>query len=185
MRIIAGNYRGRPIQCPPVVTRPTLDRVREALFSILGDLTDQSVVDLYAGSGALGFEALSRGARHAVLVEADRGACAVIRANAAYLGCQGSCRVVEAQAENARRSLNAAAPFDLVLSDPPWAIAQEALGVVLKAVHGLLAPEARIVVGHAKPDRLVLPDDGRWEVEQDRSWGGSALLFVRARSLTP
>ena len=89
MRIISGNFRGRRLECPKLVTRPTLDRVREALFSILGDVSGLCVIDLYAGSGALGLEALSRGARHVTLVEADRGAVQVIRKNVASLWTVG------------------------------------------------------------------------------------------------
>ena len=77
MRIIAGRFRGRKILCPKADTRPTLDRVREALFSILGPLDDLVVVDFFAGSGALGLESLSRGARQATLVESDRDAARV------------------------------------------------------------------------------------------------------------
>ena len=100
MRIIAGKFRGRKLSCPKVVTRPTLDRVREALFSILGDLSGLNVIDFYAGSGALGLEALSRGARFATLVEADRQACQVIRKNVESWGIEGAHRVVECAAED-------------------------------------------------------------------------------------
>jgi 16S rRNA (guanine966-N2)-methyltransferase len=124
VRIIAGKYRGRQLSCPPEVTRPTLDRVREALFSILGDLSGQCVVDLYAGSGALGLEALSRGARHVTLVEADRRAAQVIRKNAGSWGVDAQMRVLETTVENSRSALAAVKPIDLVLADPPWKIAQ-------------------------------------------------------------
>ena len=93
MRIIAGKWRGRPIDGPPgLATRPTADRVREALFSMLasrlGTFEDLRVADLFAGSGALGLEALSRGASHATFVEKDSAAAAVIRRNAAKLGAE-------------------------------------------------------------------------------------------------
>ena len=105
MRIISGKFRGRRLECPKLVTRPTLDRVREALFSILGDVSGLCVVDLYAGSGALGLEALSRGARHVTLVEADRGAAQVIRKNVAGWGVETQLRVLESSVERARPML--------------------------------------------------------------------------------
>ena len=103
MRIIAGTHRGRRIVAPTgEATRPTGDRVREALFSMLGPIDDASVLDLFAGSGALGLEALSRGARRCVFADTDAGACRAIKANLATLGLTGSAR------PPARRSLRAA-----------------------------------------------------------------------------
>src|SRR5688572_2932073 len=134
VRIVAGRFRGRRLECPKRGTRPTLERVREALFSILGDLEGLSVVDLYAGSGALGFEALSRGARQVALVEADRNAAALIRKNAAAIGAEGECRVIESNVEDCRGALKASAPIDLVLADPPWRISQQAMSVIPRVV---------------------------------------------------
>jgi len=120
MRIIAGKWRGRTLEAPPgMATRPTADRVREALFSMLasrlGSFDDLRVADLFAGSGALGFEALSRGAAHATFVESDPKAAAAIRRNAEKLGV--SVQVLAGSA----LSLPRAEPFDLVLADPPYA----------------------------------------------------------------
>ena len=158
MRIIAGKFRGRKLSCPKVVTRPTLDRVREALFSILGDLAGQNVVDFYAGSGALGLEALSRGARHVTLVEADRQACQVIRKNVEGWGIEGAYRVLESAAERARGALAPSAPIDLVLADPPWKIAKEAAVAVPQVVQGLLSEAAIVVLGHAARARIHFRD---------------------------
>ena len=95
LRVIAGSYRGRRLHAPRGnATRPTSARVREALFSILGDLSDARVLDLYAGSGALGIEALSRGAKSVVLVEHDRAAIACIRENLAAIGASNQARVL-------------------------------------------------------------------------------------------
>ena len=120
MRIIAGQFRGRQLQAPPgSATRPTGDRVREALFSMLvsrlGSFEDLRVADLYAGSGALGLEALSRGAAEAVFVETDPKAQAAIKANAAKLGVTDKVRVLGGSAHALPRS----EPFDLILGDPP------------------------------------------------------------------
>ena len=179
MRIIAGKFRGRKLSCPKVVTRPTLDRVREALFSILGDLTDARVVDFYAGSGALGFEALSRGASHVTLVEADRGAAQVIRKNVEGWGIEGAYRVVECAAERSRSSLASSAPLDLVLADPPWKISQEAAVTVAQVVKGLLSPSAIVVLGHASRDELVIEPESDLALYDRRTWGDSALSFFR------
>ena len=118
MRIIAGQWRGRPIAAPPgSATRPTADRVREALFSMLasrlGSFEGLQVADLFAGSGALGLEALSRGAAHCVFVENDRRAVEAIRANLAALGASGE--VLPRGAEHA-----ALPPVDLAFLDPPY-----------------------------------------------------------------
>jgi 16S rRNA (guanine966-N2)-methyltransferase len=179
VRIIAGKFRGRKLTCPKLVTRPTLDRVREALFSILGDLSGAIVVDFYAGSGALGLEALSRGASYATLVEADRQAAAVIRKNVEGWGIEGAHRVVEGSVERSRRSLEDHVPIDLVLADPPWSIAAEAAASVPNVVRGLLAPSAIVVLGHAARDELSLSAESGLERYDRRSWGDSALSFFR------
>lgn len=121
MRIIAGQWRGRPLVAPAgSATRPTADRLRESLFSMLasrlGSFDELRVADLFAGSGALGFEALSRGAAHVTFVERDRGAIEAIRQNAAKLGAADRIRVITASA----LSLPPSEPFDLIFADPPY-----------------------------------------------------------------
>jgi 16S rRNA (guanine966-N2)-methyltransferase len=125
MRVIAGTWGGRRLQAPPgAATRPTSDRVREALFSVLGDrIAGARVLDLFAGSGALGLEALSRGAASATFIESDREACRTINANLDKLKLHATvlCQdVVRALAQERRR-------FDLVLCDPPYGFDQERL----------------------------------------------------------
>ena len=122
MRIVAGEWRGRVIEAPPGrSTRPTADRVRETLFSMLasrlGSFEDLAVADLFAGSGALGFEALSRGADSATFVESDPAAAAAIRRNADKLGATDRVRVLTGSA----LTLPPAGPFELVFADPPYA----------------------------------------------------------------
>src|SRR5215213_7421990 len=122
MRIIAGEWRGRPLIAPPgKATRPTADRVRETLFSMLvsrlGLFEDLRVADLFAGSGALGFEALSRGAAEATFVENDPAAAAAIRTNAEELGASGRVAILVRSALMLPKS----GPFDLVFTDPPYA----------------------------------------------------------------
>ncbi|MEM1029018.1 MAG: RsmD family RNA methyltransferase [Myxococcota bacterium] len=128
MRIIAGALGGRRIEGPRGrTTRPTRERVREALFSALGDLSGVRVVDLFAGSGALGLEALSRGAAHAVFIEKDRRAMSVIRANVAALGLQDrtTLRLADVYRGPVGRS-GASVSADLWLVDPPYRCVGEA-----------------------------------------------------------
>ncbi|WP_194834684.1 16S rRNA (guanine(966)-N(2))-methyltransferase RsmD [Nocardia sp. XZ_19_369] len=147
-RIVAGTAGGRRLRVPPAGTRPTSDRVREALFSALDariDFDGVRVLDLYAGSGALGLEALSRGAAHALLVESDRKAAAVLRGNIADLGLPGAELRVGTVASVLQ--LSGAGEFDLVLSDPPYAVDTDAVLADLRALAaGWLRPDALVVV---------------------------------------
>ncbi|HVM69676.1 MAG TPA: 16S rRNA (guanine(966)-N(2))-methyltransferase RsmD [Gaiellaceae bacterium] len=144
MRIIAGSKRGARIAAPKgETTRPTGDRVREAAFNLIGPVDEASVLDLYAGSGAMGLEALSRGAASATFVESDRGACRTIAENLAKLGFTGArvlCQdaLITLRAETRR--------YDLVLCDPPygeWPRLEARLGDLLPRV---LAPDGLLVV---------------------------------------
>ena len=122
MRIIAGRAGGITIKAPPADTRPTSDRVREALFSMLGELVPGArVLDLFAGSGALGLEALSRGAREVCFVERHAAACAVIENNVRRAKLDGA-RVMQSEVAAAlRRLAESGAQFDLIFADPPYA----------------------------------------------------------------
>lgn len=148
-RIVAGTAGGRRLRVPPAGTRPTSDRVREALFNALSarmDFDGIRVLDLYAGSGALGLEALSRGASHALLIESDRKAAAVIRGNITDLDVPGA----ELRLGTVASVLATAPaePYDLVLSDPPYAVADAAVEADLRALsaNGWLCGDALIVV---------------------------------------
>src|SRR5829696_2263003 len=123
MRIVAGQFRGRRLQAPHGTSvRPTSDRVREALFSILGDVTGLRVLDLFAGSGALGIEALSRGAADAVFVESSRRAAEVVRENLRAVGEEDAPVRVESVQAYLRRA-SGQATYDLVFADPPYSSA--------------------------------------------------------------
>jgi 16S rRNA (guanine966-N2)-methyltransferase len=156
-RIIAGAGRGRRLVVPPGRnTRPTSDRVREALFSSveaqLGSLAGVRVADLYAGSGALGLEALSRGAAHALLVESDARAVRAIRTNITALGLAGA-RVVQASVERTLRE-PPAEKFAVVFADPPYAVAADVLTSELSLLCvGWLLPDALVVV--ERPSRAI------------------------------
>jgi 16S rRNA (guanine966-N2)-methyltransferase len=160
MRVVAGEYRGRRLTAPRRAgTRPTADRVREALFSILGPVAGLRVLDLYAGSGALGIEALSRGAAEATFVDSDRAAVAAVRENLERIGAQEA-RIFRAEARSfLRGAARHGDAWDLVLLDPPYRLAPRlgpALGTLLVPV---LGAGARIVcessTGH--PLQLDLP----------------------------
>ena len=153
MRIIGGTHRGRRIAAPKGGhTRPTGDRVREALFNIVGPVEGAAALDLYAGSGALGLEALSRGARRCVFVETDGAACRVIRSNLESLGLTGALVLQRDALVVLGEERSAGRRYDLVLLDPPyerWAALEPRLSELLPAVvsdHGLvvLETDARI-----------------------------------------
>lgn len=151
-RIIGGVAGGRTLRTPAGGgTRPTSDRVREALFSSLdarGEIDGMTVLDLYAGSGALGLEAASRGARSVTLVEADRAAAATIRANIGDLGLAAQVAPLAVATFLAR---GGAGETDLVLIDPPYDLSEEALAADLaRLVEAWLAPEALVVVERSK-----------------------------------
>jgi len=146
LRIIAGEHRGRRIAVPAGVTvRPTADRVREALFSIVGPRLGGAVVlDAYAGSGALGFEALSRGAARAAFIEADAGVFRTLRANAAGLGLEGRSSMHHGPVADLLRRRVVVGPFDLILADPPYGAGEA--GPFLAQAVSLLAEGGMIVI---------------------------------------
>ena len=159
-RIIAGSARGARLEVPGAGTRPTSDRVRESLFGALESadaIADARVLDLYAGSGALGLEALSRGAAGVDLVERGRQAAAIVRRNAAVVAKSGGLttgRVHESAVHPFL--LHASGTFDLVFSDPPYDIDDDAMTADLVALAPLLSAEALVVVERAK--RSTPPD---------------------------
>lgn len=179
MRIVAGAARGRRIAVPATGTRPTSDRAREALFSSLQSLLDldgASVLDLYAGSGALGLEALSRGAARVVSVESDPRAARVIAANVATVGLPGS-QVVTDRAERAVAGLDPGA-FDLLLADPPYALAADELAGVLTAALPSLRPGAVVVVERASRERVWAWPPGVCALRV-RHYGAGSLWYGR------
>jgi 16S rRNA (guanine966-N2)-methyltransferase len=157
MRVVAGAYRGRRLVAPPGdATRPTSDRVREALFSVLGASVDGArVLDLFAGSGALGIEALSRGAAAAVFVDRAPEAIKAIRANLGALGIDAGVRRIEARAALRAASARAEA-YDLVFLDPPYRRAAELGRELSEALPAVLAPGARVITESDRREPLEL-----------------------------
>jgi len=190
MRITGGTLRSRSIRAPRgQATRPTSDRVREALFGILesaGVVRGARVLDLYAGTGALALEALSRGAERAILVESSREALAAARGNVASLGLEDRARVLAADVRDAVRRLDGEAPFDVVLADPPWALVDtgEALGVLAALARSpLLAGDALVVLEHSS--RTPPPEIEGLSNQQVRRYGDAALTFYKPAILAP
>jgi 16S rRNA (guanine966-N2)-methyltransferase len=154
LRIVAGQFKGRRLAAPRGVrTRPTADRVREALFSMLGDVNGARVLDLYAGSGALGIEALSRGAASAVFVERDPQAVAAIERNLAAVGVEA----VVVRQDALRYLARADGPFELVFCDPPYDSASRLAAPLAERLPVLTAEDARIVTESDKRNPLELP----------------------------
>ena len=177
MRIIAGAWRGRTIEAPPgQSTRPTADRARETLFSMLasrlGSFEDLRVADLFAGSGALGFEALSRGAASATFVESDAKAAALIRRNADKLGASDRTRVLASSALTLPRS----DAFDLILADPPYAPGSGSAAVKAVAHAGWLAPGGWMSVETSRSDSV---DPAGLVIEATRDVGRARLTLLR------
>lgn len=182
MRIIAGEFRGRRLVAPSgPATRPTTDRVREAWFSMIGR-PGRLAVDLYAGTGALGFEALSRGAERVLFLERRRRALIAIRKNAEALGVSDRIRILSVDVGDARAALLRESPFDLVLADPPWTdfdAAQAALRRLVRA--DLLTEEGLAVLGHPRKSTLELPPESGLVVRKTRAWGDSAATFYERK----
>lgn len=184
-RVVAGRWRGRRLRVPPAGTRPTADRVREAVFSRLdhelGQWDGLAVLDLYAGSGALGIEALSRGAARVTFVESDRAAAAVLRANLAALAAPEATLLVATTAAVARRP-PAGGPYDVVLADPPYDLAPGRVAGVLAALWagGWLAPGAEVVVETARRTEGS-PWPAGFTPVAERDYGETRVWYGRAR----
>jgi 16S rRNA (guanine966-N2)-methyltransferase len=170
VRVVAGEFRGRRLAAPRGArTRPTADKVREALFSMLGDVSGARVLDLYAGSGALGIEALSRGAESAVFVERDARVAGVIERNLATLGLDQ--RVVR---QDAMRFLaRAQGTFDLVFCDPPYDSAPGLAGPLAEHLPALTAEDVRIVTESDKRKPLELP----FPLLTERTYGDTRIAI--------
>ncbi|OHT20448.1 16S rRNA (guanine(966)-N(2))-methyltransferase RsmD [Edaphosphingomonas haloaromaticamans] len=176
MRIIAGKWRGRTIAAPPGdATRPTSDRTREALFSMLasrlGDFEGLRIADLFAGSGALGFEALSRGAAHAIFVEQDRKAVEILRANATKLGA-----VADIRAQPVATLGPVSQPHDLLLFDPPYG--SGGAGALLERLTrlGWASPGAWASIETSRDEPVSATG---WSVDAERTHGKAKLTLLR------
>jgi 16S rRNA (guanine966-N2)-methyltransferase len=178
MRIIAGQWRGRKLVAPEgAATRPTGDRVRETLFSMIasrmGSFEDLRVADLYSGSGALGLEALSRGAALACFVEQEQRALTAIRANLTSLAAEDRARLIAGSVESARPGQ----PFDLVLADPPYAAGSGSTALKHVLANGWAAQNAWISIETERGDAV---DPQGCTIEAERDVGRARLTLLRA-----
>ncbi|MDV3456433.1 16S rRNA (guanine(966)-N(2))-methyltransferase RsmD [Sphingomonas sp. HF-S4] len=177
MRIIAGEWRGRPLVAPKGdTTRPTADRTREALFSMLasriGSFEELAVADLFAGSGALGLEALSRGAASCLFVEHDKAALDALKANIAKLGAKGA----EVRVTSALALGPAVKPLDLIVMDPPYGTGAGVVALDKLGRLGWVGPATWISIETAKPEEIVLAG---YEVDTSRVHGKARLTLLR------
>jgi len=186
VRIVAGSLKGRRLEAPHGRNvRPTSDRVREAIFNILEhglgiDLTDLCVVDVFAGTGALGLEALSRGAKSAVFVDVAKESLDCLRANIATLGVEGATKVIRADASRLAGPPAGVDSAGLVFLDPPYAA-----DLVLPALSRLiekdwLVPDALCVVELSADTEIAWPET--LTVVEDRRYGDTRVVFLRYRS---
>jgi len=174
VRIVAGDFKGRRLHAPRGGrTRPTADRVREALFSMLGDVSGAHVLDLYAGSGALGIEALSRGAGGALFVERDQRALAALRRNLDAVGAHADVRRQDAMRFLARPE----GRFDLVFCDPPYDDAPRVAAALADALPEITRENARIVTESDKRNPLLLP----LPLLVERAYGDTRIAIHSAR----
>lgn len=183
MRIVGGEFRGRRIAAPSGQnTRPTTDRTRESLFNILSHRSDFAlegarVLDLFAGSGALGFEAISRGAAFCLFVDTDAGARGAIRDNVETLGLFGNTRIHRRPADAlGTKPAGVGARFDLCFMDPPYR-----KGLIAKTITTLhegewLAPGALIIAEHESGLEIAPPEG--WHAEEVRSFGDTEISFL-------
>jgi 16S rRNA (guanine966-N2)-methyltransferase len=191
-RVIAGRARGRRLAVPGGrTTRPTSDRAREAMFaaagSVLGSWEGTRVLDLYAGSGAFGLEALSRGAAVTLLVEADPRAARVIRANIGAVGLPGAHLVSDRVERMLGRGLTAGdEPYDVAFADPPYALGDEAVTAVLAALRtgGWLAPGALVIVERAARSEPLRWPEG-FSAARSRRYGEAMLWYGHAGRTVP
>ena len=180
MRIIGGQARGRSIVAPAgEKTRPTQDYVRESLFNIIRwDIEEARVLDLFAGTGALSLEAVSRGAKSAVMIDMDRAACDCIKKNMESTRLKERCRLIPRDYRQAIKTLEAeGAQFDVVFIDPPYRM--ENTGEMCAELYdrGLLSPEAMILVEHRRGMAPLI--DPRFEAFDQRNYGDTQITFVR------
>jgi 16S rRNA (guanine966-N2)-methyltransferase len=186
MRIVAGTFRGRSLVAPKGhSTRPTADRTRQALFNVLEHapwapgFQSVRVIDLFAGSGALGFEALSRGAAFALFVETDDGARGAIRTNAETLALFGKTRVHRRDATDlGPKPAGDGAPFDIAFLDPPYGKGLGELALAGLAAGGWLAPGALAVLERGADE--AAPVTPGFERLDERTWGAARVWFLKA-----
>ena len=181
MRVISGSLKGRRRVAPAgLATRPTADRIKESVFNILsGEIAERQILDLFAGTGALGIEALSRGANTAVFIDQAKPAIDAIHRNIENLGLKDRTRIIR---WDIRKNLNCLVPgcfFDLVFMDPPYGIGAVTPTLKTLTACGALAPKARIVIEHSDRESLDAAIN-RLVLANQRRFGKTLVSFVNA-----
>lgn len=179
VRIVAGAKRGHRLRVPAVVgLRPTSEKVREAIFDVLGAVGDLSVLDLFAGTGAMGLEALSRGAQSCVFVEQDPAAATVLQENIKALGYQASCRVIVSDYRQAlQRLVHMRAGFDLLFVDPPYRMLPEVEATLEPLLSSVLKDDGVAVIEGHRPSQVTF---GHTPVF-DRVYGDTRVTMISMR----
>jgi 16S rRNA (guanine966-N2)-methyltransferase len=180
MRIIAGEFRGRPLNSvSDLSVRPTTDRAKQTIFDILTnriDFSDLEVLDLFAGSGSLGLEAISRGVKSVTFIDKSRKSLEVLEKNVASLGCKTQCSVYQADVFWYLKNINR--QFDLVFTDPPYKL--ENIGVLPNAIFdsGILRDGSYVVMEHSKDSAIEL-DEQKYEILK-KPFGQTIVLILKA-----
>lgn len=176
MRITGGKYLRRNVVCPPGVIRPAMDRMRESLFAILGDLTGCSFLDLFSGSGCVAIEAASRGANPIHLVEMDRGKKAVIEKNLSFVEEDKKLFVMDAY----RYILSTLTKYDIVYADPPFNMEEKVKLLETVAKAGIIKERGLFIIHYPLEERSLWPEiiDG-FTLIDERKYGRSVLRFYR------
>ena len=176
MRITGGLYRGRTIVCPPGEIRPAMDRMRESLFSILGDISELSFLDLFSGSGLVGIEAASRGAQPVHLVELDFGKKATILKNISFVESE-----IELFLANVLRFIpQAKQQYDIVYADPPFPMKKKTKLAELVATHNLVTPGGLFIIHYPAEEQTLWPHTfNSLTLIDERKYGRSLLRFYK------
>lgn len=180
LRITGGRLVRRRIDCPPGEIRPAMDRMRESIFSILGDLSGCSFLDLFSGSGIIGIEAASRGASPVFLVEGDSGKRETIRKNLSIVDSHIELRIARVE----RFLATTRSRFDVVFFDPPFRYADKARLLRVVSERGLLARAGRALIHHPREDRLPEEIAGLIRIDS-RSYGRSIVDFYSVGAIGP
>ncbi len=184
MRLISGSAGGIPLEVPKSVTRPTQDRVRQAVFNMLGELIEGArVLDVFAGSGAFGLECLSRSASSALLIDQDRGACDVMKKNVAKTRLEGATIRQGDVFKVLPQLVTTGAQFDLVFADPPYAHKLDDIDLSAKLAtdadfYRLIAPGGSVVL-ESRVTKGGSASWSPWEVMRDREYGSTRILWLR------
>ena len=176
MRITSGKYRGRTVVCPPGVIRPAMDRMRESMFSILGDISDITFLDLFSGSGLVGIEAASRGAEIVHLVEMDRGKKATIEKNISFVES-----TIKLFISNVFRFIpSAKTSYDIIYADPPFPMKGKISIAEAVEKKGLLKDNGLFIIHYPKEEQKLWPESiGTLSFIDERTYGRSLLRFYK------